>query len=285
MKPLISVIIPTYNNADTIAIAIESMQKQTYSNLEIIVVDDNSTDDTYEVVRKITEKDSRITLIKSNFIDVDRYSECLKRNINAGYSARNAGFEVCKGEYITFQDADDASFLNRIDVQYTLLINNNADHITLDCVRFEDKLVGKMFNISKFENETNIVKITPNELHKLSQKTKGIVAKISKGVNSKVPFWLKRKRVINKFFFGTLESYPGAGNSPLFKRAIIEKVRFRPLSRRVWPSFMGRGADRDFNFQVAETFKNSYVFSIPLYLWRQNRQNERYLAGIEKYTL
>ena len=50
-KPLISVIIPAHNNEQTIATAIESMVKQTYTNLEIIVIDDNSTDDTKKLVR------------------------------------------------------------------------------------------------------------------------------------------------------------------------------------------------------------------------------------------
>jgi hypothetical protein len=81
-----------------------------------------------------------------------------------------------------------------------------------------------------------------------------------------------------------LESYPGTGNSPLFKRAVIEKVKFRQLKDRIWSSFTGRGADRDFNFQVAETFKNSITVYLPLYLWRVNKQNPRY-EKYEKYIL
>jgi len=282
-QPLISVIIPTHNNAETIAVAIESIQKQTYSNLEIIVVNDNSIDNTETIVRHIAQTDPRIKLIRSNFVDSNRYSEILKRNINAGYSARNAGFEASSGELITFQDADDASFLNRIEVQYELLLKHNAMHITLDWIMFEKKYIGKKFNVERYENEIGFNKIKPDELYKLSQKTKGVVAKISKKLNSLVPFDIKRKRLINKFFFGSLKPYPGTGNSPLFKREIIDKVKFRPLKNRVWPSFMGRGADRDFNFQVVETFKNSYVFSIPLYMWRQDRQNESYSSNIGKY--
>ena len=108
-----------------------------------------------------------------------------------------------------------------------------------------------------------------NDIYKLSQKTKGLIAKMFPDLNVHIPFRFKRLRVINKFFFGSLAPYPGAGNSPLFKREVVDKVKFRKLSDRIWPSFMGRGADRDFNFQVAETFKNSYFFPIPLYLWRK----------------
>ena len=81
-----------------------------------------------------------------------------------------------------------------------------------------------------------------------------------------------------------MEDYPGTGNSPLFKREVIDKVIFRKLSERIWPSFMGRGADKDFNFQVAETFKNSYHFGIPLYLWRVEKQNPLYKEGVRVET-
>ncbi len=117
----------------------------------------------------------------------------------------------------------------------------------------------------------------------MSQRSKGFVAKISKKVNQKIPFHTKRKRIINKLFFGSLENYPGASNSPLFRREVIKEVRFRSLKNRVLPSFMGRGADKDFNFQVAETFKNSYIFFIPLYMWRGENQNERYITDIKNF--
>ena len=126
------------------------------------------------------------------------------------------------------------------------------------------------------DTQTKVLGLNPKEIYLISQKAKGIVAKISSSLNKLVPFHYKRLRLINKLFFGTLAPYPGAGNSPLFKREVIEKVKFRKLKERVWPSFMGRGADRDFNFQVAETFKNSYTFFIPLYLWRQEQQNGSY---------
>ena len=126
--------------------------------------------------------------------------------------------------------------------------------------------------------------IGPNELYDMSQRSKGFIAKISTKTNRAIPFYIKRRKIINKFFFGSLENYLGAGNSPLFTREVIEKVKFRQLSERVWPSFMGRGADKDFNFQVAETFKNSYVFFIPLYMWRVKDENPRYIIdNVDKY--
>ena len=266
-QPLISVIIPAHNSADTITVAIDSITRQTYKNLEIIVVDDNSIDDTRSVVENLAKADSRIHYFTLPEDDPERIDPALKRNVNAGYAARNFGFTKAHGEFITFQDADDASLLNRIEVQYDLLTKYNATHICTTLMPYDTKHIGTTLdNVEKYlADDTKIIK--PTEIYSLSQKTKGFIAKISPVLNARTPFHIKRKRIINKFFFGSLAPYPGAGNSPLFKREVIEKVQFRKLADRVWPSFMGRGADRDFNFQVAETFKNSYVFPVPLYLW------------------
>ncbi len=282
MKPLISVIIPAHNSENTIESAIRSILTQTWKELEIIVVDDNSTDNTKSVVEKIAREDSRLSYHFLPFNDPQRINK-RGRNINAGYSARNFGFEKVKGEYITFQDADDASFKNRIEVQYELLKKHNASHVTLDWQKYDENKFGKSFDVEKFTKDDSEI-LGPRETANLAKKTKG-VAFLFYSLSSKIDFELKRMRIINKLFFGSLEQYPGTGNSPLFRREVIEKVKFRKLSERVWPSFMGRGADRDFNFQVAETFKNSYVFFIPMYLWRQSKDNERYAANLDKYIM
>jgi len=263
-QPLISVIIPTHNNADTIRTAIESILRQTYSHIEVIVVDDNSTDNTRQVVTDMQKEDSRLQYYLLPSDDAERIDPILKRNTNAGYAARNFGFTKARGELITFQDGDDASILNRLEIQYSLLTEHNATHITTECSPFSEALVGTI-------STQNIVGtiLGPEDIWKLSQKAKGLIAKISPHLNSTIHFHHKRLRLLNKLFFGNLAPYPGAGNSPMFKREVIEKVLFRKLADRVWPSFMGRGADRDFNFQVAETFKNSYYFPISLYLWRK----------------
>ncbi|PIP86864.1 hypothetical protein COW81_03305 [Candidatus Campbellbacteria bacterium CG22_combo_CG10-13_8_21_14_all_36_13] len=274
-EPLISVIIPARNSSNTLREAVLSIVNQTYKNLEILIIDDFSTDNTLEVATKLSQQDPRLKVYSSDLNDDQRFDKKLNRNINAGYSARNTGFSHVNGEFITFQDADDVSLLNRVEIQYTLLKKHDATHLSLDWQKYEESLIGTSIDLELFTEALKNYK-TPKDLYSMAIRSKGCVAKISKKLNSSVPFNIKRMRVINKLFFGTLESYPGAGNSPLFKKEVIEKVQFRPLSDRIWPSFMGRGADRDFNFQVAETFKNSYVFSIPTYLWRQETQNKLY---------
>lgn len=263
-QPLISVIVPAHNNGRTIRVALDSIRNQTYRNLEIVVVDDASTDNTANVVRVVAKEDSRVRYYRLEEDDPDRFDRSLNRNVNAGYSARNYGFSKARGDLITFQDGDDASLLNRIEVQHRLLNEHQAIHVTTGWLPFDESLLGTE------GDEKTADFIGPEELYRLSQKTKGFVAKVSASLNAAIPFHFKRLRAINKLFFGSLQPYPGAGNSPLFRREVIDKVQFRKLKDRVWPSFMGRGADRDFNLQVAEAFKNSYTFPNALYLWRQD---------------
>lgn len=269
--PLISVIIPVYNCEKTIATAIHSILNQTYKNTEVIVIDDASTDNTREIIKDLEKQDNRVRHYDGK-PDPFRFDPRLNRNINAGYSARNLGFKKAQGALITFQDADDASLLNRLEIQYNLLKKYNSTHLTIDWIQYDEKLLNKKLDMSNFANTAP--SFGPNELYAMSQRSKGFLAKFSRPLNTAIPFYWKRKKIINKLFFGSLENYPGASNSPLFKKEVIEKIQFRKLKDRVWPSFMGRGADKDFNFAVAETFRNSHVFRIPLYMWRVRNKNQ-----------
>ena len=91
--PLISVIVPVYNTAKYLDKCITSIINQTYANLEIILVDDGSTDDSPAMCDMWTEKDSRIKVIH-------------KQNGGAS-SARNAGLDIMSGELVGFIDSDD----------------------------------------------------------------------------------------------------------------------------------------------------------------------------------
>lgn len=274
-QPLISVIIPTYNSSKTIGRAIKSMCNQTWNNLEILVIDDNSTDDTERTVTELIKQDKRIQYYKLPFQDPFRVNK-RGRNINAGYMARNFGFEKVKGDYITFQDADDASLLNRIEAQFALLTEYNAMHVTLDWQRLTSENLGKKLDVHRIRIDHPDCCISKEEIVALAKQTKGAIVSLLGKLNPLIPFEFKRLRVIHKLFFNSLAPYPGSGNSPLFKKEVIDQVKFRKLSNRIWPSFVGRGADRDFNFQVAETFKNSFIFKIPLYLWSQESTNNVY---------
>lgn len=90
--PRVSVILPTFNRADVLERAIHSVLTQTFHDLEVCIVDDGSTDETPDIVERITDR--RIRSIR------------LPRNTGAS-GARNAGIEATKGEFIAFQDSDD----------------------------------------------------------------------------------------------------------------------------------------------------------------------------------
>jgi len=102
LNPLVSVIITTYNRADLIAEAIRSVLDQTYQNFEIIVVDDGSTDNTKEVVRKFD--DNRIKYIYT-------------ANWGGPARPRNIGIKRARGEYMAFLDADDYWKENKLEIQ------------------------------------------------------------------------------------------------------------------------------------------------------------------------
>lgn len=110
---LISVIVPVYNAGKYFNNCINSIVNQTYKNLEIIIVDDGSTDSSPEICDKWAEKDSRIKVIH-------------KENSGAS-SARNTGIDSAKGDYIAFVDADDRIELDMYEIMLNEIIENNAD--------------------------------------------------------------------------------------------------------------------------------------------------------------
>ena len=97
MSGLVSIITPSYNSAKYIAETIQSVQNQTYTNWEMIIVDDCSSDNTEEIVKKIQQSDTRIHFFK------------LDQNSGSGV-ARNKGIEKASGDYMTFIDSDDIWF-------------------------------------------------------------------------------------------------------------------------------------------------------------------------------
>lgn len=136
MNKKVSVIIPMYNSEKYIKDCLNSVINQTYSNLEIIVIDDCSTDSSLELVRNI--KDSRIKIIK--------FDE------NKGVSnARNKGIELAEGDYICFIDSDDIWVENKIEKQIEFIVKNDYAFIYSNYAFLDNKKLG-----SKKLSELNI---------------------------------------------------------------------------------------------------------------------------------
>ena len=110
---MISVIVPVYNVEKYVGKCIESILKQTYTDFELILVNDGSTDHSYDICCEYKKKDSRIKIINKK---------------NGGLSdARNVGIDASLGEYITFIDSDDFISRYMFEFLHNILIKNNAD--------------------------------------------------------------------------------------------------------------------------------------------------------------
>ena len=119
MEYLISIITPTYNCAQFIGETIKSVINQTYTNWEMIIVDDASNDNTEEVVKSI--KDERIKYIR------------LKENSGAA-TARNIAMENASGKFMAFLDSDDIWIKDKLEKQVKFMIDNNYN---FSCTAYE----------------------------------------------------------------------------------------------------------------------------------------------------
>lgn len=115
-KDLVSVIIPLYNSANYITPTIKSVLSQTYQNFEIILVDDYSKDNTFDVVSEFTKKDNRI--------------KYFKQPVNKGAAeARNRGMDEATGQYIAFLDSDDLWNQDKLEKQLSFMKERNASFV------------------------------------------------------------------------------------------------------------------------------------------------------------
>lgn len=133
-KPLVSVIMPAYNGEKYIGAAIESILNQTYENFELVIVEDKSTDNTLDVIRKY--KDSRISL----------YLNSCNRGI--AYST-NLGIARSKGEYIALLDDDDLAAERRLEWQTAFM----EEHSDVDILGGRSALIDAEGNFIKYDLE------------------------------------------------------------------------------------------------------------------------------------
>ncbi len=110
MKPLISVIIPTFNRAEFLKISISSVLNQTFKEFELLIIDDGSTDNTKEIIKSFN--DDRIKYIYYN------------QNKGPSY-ARNTGIKLAQSNFIAFLDSDDKWKNEKLEIQYKSMLKNS----------------------------------------------------------------------------------------------------------------------------------------------------------------
>lgn len=136
-KPLVSIIIPSYNSDLYIEEAIISALNQTYSNKEVIVIDDGSIDNTQEILKKYKD---RIKILTQE---------------NQGVAkARNTGIKHSNGEYVANLDADDKWYIDRLEKMIPFMISNNLDIITSNYIYVDESRMVINNKPAFFENYT-----------------------------------------------------------------------------------------------------------------------------------
>lgn len=147
MKELISIIIPVYNAEQYLPRCLNSVTGQTYQNLEIILVNDGSTDNSKTIMESYADKDNRIRIIHKE---------------NGGLStARNAGLDIVHGAYITFIDSDDWVHKEYVESLYHNLVNFHADIVGVGLQKIWDiskqpVKVSKQIKVFEYDSEQAI---------------------------------------------------------------------------------------------------------------------------------
>lgn len=134
-KPLVSVLIPCYNVEDYVVESVTSIIDQTYSDLEIIVINDCSSDNTLDRLQELANRDSRIKI----------YSN--ETNLKL-IKTLNKGIELCNGTYIARMDADDISFPTRIEKQVSFL-EQNLDYDVVSTMFYTFRTGRSKYNLYK----------------------------------------------------------------------------------------------------------------------------------------
>jgi len=142
MNPLISVIIPVYNVAPYLNQCMDSVVSQTYTNLEILIVDDNDP-----------ESDGRLETIEfmKKYDDNKKIRYIKKKKNSGGAEARNTGIKEALGKYVVFLDDDDYFFDNKIEKQLTFMKKNKLD-VSFTGVETYDETKNKLIKVKRHDN-------------------------------------------------------------------------------------------------------------------------------------
>lgn len=193
----ISVIVPVYNAKNYVRYCIDGLLSQSFSDTKIIVVDDCSTDGSFELLDELYKDNPRV--------------EILRQEKNGGpATARNTGMEHAKGEYITFVDCDDAIVRDAFEKLYELAAETHADVIhTIGClIPVKEQMPDDLFSVEEDDLFVNIQDNNPPQSRHI----------VSDDIKTRVDEWLEHR-------------YQGNVWGKLFRRKFLEEnnIRFANL--------------------------------------------------------
>ena len=213
---LVSVIIPYYKNKKFIKNSIMSVIKQTYTNIQIIVIFDENSKEDLKFIQKITKLDNRIKLLVN------------KNNIGAGYS-RNYGIKHAKGKFIAFLDSDDTWKKNKLNFQINYMKKNNysATHTSYNIFNSKKKYISTRYavdlNYEKLLKSCDIGLSTVVVTKKLLKKFNKPFPKIK--TKEDFVLWLKITKAGNNFY-GINTIFTNWTNKPgSLSKSINQKIK------------------------------------------------------------
>jgi glycosyltransferase involved in cell wall biosynthesis len=272
-----SIIIPTYNRANFIVSTIHSALNQTYSDLEIIIVDDGSTDNTKEVVSLIN--DSRVIYFR-------------KENAERG-AARNFGINKATGDYITFLDSDDLLYPDYVKNAFDCIVNYNRPpflHLAYEIKSVSGKVLSRMDNIKS--NDVNQI-IYGNPFSCIGSLVRFDVFQTHRFIEDRNlagsedwEFWM---RIVANFGIKACNKVSAAmiqHHNRSVMSASEEKLRLRKELALTY-AFKDKEVERLFakHYKKMESFADSYI-ALHLILAKNYKQGIKYLlSSIRMYPL
>lgn len=214
-KPLISIIVPVYNMENYLSVCVDSILAQTYTNLEIILVNDGSKDSSAQICDEYAEKDTRIKVV---------------HKANGGLSsARNAGMDIATGEYIGFVDSDDSIRPNFFEILYDNLLKTDSD---VSVCRF--------LNCTTQEGDQTIAKQAENDLITFTSEESIINMFIGKHFVGHVCNKLFKAELVKDIrFFEELKNFEDA---PFSFAAILRSKKICFTEQRLYNYLMRQGS-------------------------------------------
>jgi len=218
--PLVSVIMPAYNAAEYIKEAVVSILDQSLGDLELIIVDDGSTDDTWEIMEKLAGSDNRITILRND------------KNRNICYTL-NKAIDAARGKYIARMDSDDWSYSDRLQKQFTYLESHEGAVIVGGSIEVCDREMN-VLNTRSYELED--VKIR-GKLLRYSQFAHPCVMYSSEAVREagKYDETLFDAEDYDLYFrLGNIGAFGNLPDTVLKLRTHPQSISYKKITRQAW---------------------------------------------------